>query len=554
LELIKIGKENGVSFVGVDSKAPAVKSVTRLCILHHPVSPDQAVHGVLRGIGPASAPHNSTMNTLTHQETSILSMTQSVGQDSTFPLIMGTTAVVSICPYGFSAEMKTKNGEEHETYLKIRKESRLFVVEYVKALTQLFHNLVSVAFFGEAYPFYQDNLAMVDASMVDQVRLGLGGIAHPCSSRYGTREEHSIVQLKTSGTYYGKMLQKDYVFDLNDPKTEMFIRSTPRLMMDEEKHSENVKAGLKKYWDNISDEDMEAHKESIKEGQANMSEEAKEKWKKNKEAGLKRYWDNISDEDREKKKESRKTIIKNGESVDVVASMAGAASSVAAAARYGQERGKFYCDACGGLPSTRDGETFGNGMYNKPHHACTKKPQGRLVLTELSKEVMVEILQRAYCPECSKTGILNGSHECSGNGGKERLFTSLTAPPSFVHGPVGQSYQVMVMKFKKKEGGGEVPVDSWRAIGSKSKTSGKICIEDVAETAAKALQTPGATISPNAKFLFKGAKNNKVKVANRLLATNMSRVIVGDGKLEDGELRLGDYVYRGVKIVPSSQD
>jgi len=256
LELIKIGEENGVSFVGVDSKAPAVESVTRLCILHHPVSPDQAVHGVLRGIGPASAPHNSTMNTLTHQESSILSMTQSVGQDSTFPLIMGTTAVVSICPYGFPAGMN-ENGEEHETYLKIRKESRLFVVEYVKAVTQLFPNLVSVALFGEAYPFYQDNLAMVDASMVDQVRLGLGGIVHPCASRYGTREEHSIVQLKTSGTYYGKILQNDYVFDPNDPKTEMFIRSTPRLMMDEEKHRENTKAGTKAGIANMSDEDKE---------------------------------------------------------------------------------------------------------------------------------------------------------------------------------------------------------------------------------------------------------------------------------------------------------
>ena len=40
-------------------------------------------------------------------------------------------------------------------------------------------------------------------------------------------------------------------------------------------------------------------------------------------------------------------IIESGEFVDVVASMAGAAASVAAAARHGQERGKFYCDACG---------------------------------------------------------------------------------------------------------------------------------------------------------------------------------------------------------------
>ena len=120
----------------------------------------------------------------------------------------------------------------------------------------------------------------------------------------------------------------------------------------------------------------------------------------------------------------------------------------------------------------------------------------------------------------------------------------------------GQNSQVMVMKFRVEEGGEKVAVDSFRGIGVKSKSSGKTCIEDVVATAAKALLTPGATISPSAKFLFdtRSKKKTKVKTANRTVATEMSMAIKGENKLEEGELRLGNIVYRGVKIVPPSSD
>ena len=245
---------------------------------------------------------------------------------------------------------------------------------------------------------------------------------------------------------------------------------------------------------------------------------------------------------------------------NVMGSMNGAKSSAAAAARHGQETGQFYCNACGGLPSTNDGVTFGDGRYNRPHRGCTKKPVGSFCLT-VSEEVKVDILQRAYCTGCSQTGLLNGHHDCTGNGGS--AYTSLTAPSNFDVNDMGKSF-TMVMKFKKVEGSEElVPVDSWRGFGdTKSRSSGKTCLEDVVQTAEAVKTKTLETKSDLLKSLDKSnhwafdsrAKKMKVRAAGRTFKDDMRDRIKGENNLHDGELRLGDYIYRGVKVVPPSQE
>lgn len=44
------------------------------------------------------------------------------------------------------------------------------------------------------------------------------------------------------------------------------------------------------------------------------------------------------------------------------------------------------------------------------------------------------------------------------------------------------------------------------------------------------------------------------KLYYKALKEYMKDKLIGDNNLQDGELELGDYVYRGVKIVPSSSD
>jgi len=246
----------------------------------------------------------------------------------------------------------------------------------------------------------------------------------------------------------------------------------------------------------------------------------------------------------------------------VAGSMRGAKRSAAAAARYDQETGKFYCNACGRLPSTCDGESFGNGRYNRPHLNCPEKPRGHFCLTKVSEEVKVDILQRAYCLYCSQTGLLNGRHDCSGNGGGEESYTSLTAPSNFDVNDMGKSY-TMVMKFEKVEGCEElVAVDSWRGIGMKSKSSGKTCLEDVVQTAkdvkTDTLKTKSdllSSLDKSNRWAFVGnRKKIVVRAASRHLQDYMTREIVGENNLHDEELRLGNYIYRGVKVVPPSQE
>jgi len=251
LDLIKIGKENDLQFAGLDSNAADTEAVTRLKVFHYPPGLEAKL-GILHAVGDASVASNYTMNTVTHQDVNIFSMTQGVGLDDAYPVFEGTTAFVDVFPYGMPADMcSNKNGEAYKKYVEVCKEIRYVVKEYIKAVTQLFPNLRDITFYGEAFNFLQDNPGMVDPRMVTQLELDVGGLAHSSTARMGTREEHSIAQLKVSGTYYGDMLQNSYVFDPNDPKTEMFIQSTPRLMMDEVKHRENIKASLA----NRSDED-----------------------------------------------------------------------------------------------------------------------------------------------------------------------------------------------------------------------------------------------------------------------------------------------------------
>ena len=268
LELIKIGEDHNLQFSGVDSNAASTTAVTRLFGFHFPPGPKNpaklgpAEQGILHAVGEASVASNFTLNTLTHQDVNILSMTQGVGLDKARPVFEGTTAVFDVFPYFMPADMcSDKNGEAYKKYLEVSKKIRYVVKEYIKALTQEFPNLRDITLFGEAFNFFQDNPDMVDPMMVTQLKLDVGGLAHSSTARMGTRRKHSIAQLKVSGTYYGDMLQNPFVFDLNDPKMEMYIQSTPRLMMDEVKHSENTKAGL----NNMSDEDKEKRIANIME-------------------------------------------------------------------------------------------------------------------------------------------------------------------------------------------------------------------------------------------------------------------------------------------------
>ena len=248
LELIKMGEDRNLRFNGIDSNAANTEAVTRLFVFHYPPGPDDlaklgpAERGILHAVGDASVASNYTMNTVTHQDVNILSITQGVGLDKAYPVFEGTTAVVDVFPYLMPADMcNNKNGEAYKKYLEVCKEIRPFVVEYIKAVTQLFPNLRDITFYGEAFNFLQDNPGMVDPRMVNQLELDVGGLAHSSCARFGTLREHSIAQLKVSGAYYGDMLQNPYAFDPKDPKTEMFIQSTPRLMQDEEKKKESMR-------------------------------------------------------------------------------------------------------------------------------------------------------------------------------------------------------------------------------------------------------------------------------------------------------------------------
>lgn len=241
----------------------------------------------------------------------------------------------------------------------------------------------------------------------------------------------------------------------------------------------------------------------------------------------------------------------------VIGSISGAKRSAASAARHGQETGTFYCDACDGL-------TFGDRRYNMPHDLCLKTPSGRFCLTKVSEDVKINILRRGFCLDCSQTAILNGQHDCPGNGGKPRLFTSLTAPSNFDVNDMGGDKSVMVMKFRVEEGGEEVAVDSWRGIGekTKSRSSGKTCLEDVVETAedlkTKTLETKSdllRSLDKSNHWAFNTCyKKIVVRKAGQRLNLYMNDRIRGDNKLEEGKLELGNYVYRGVKIVPPSSD
>ena len=161
---------------------------------------------------------------------------------------------------------------------------------------------------------------------------------------------------------------------------------------------------------------------------------------------------------------------------------------------------------------------------------------------------------------------MNGEHVCKSDGGS--AFTSLTAPPDFdVNDMGGRGESVMVTKFKvvKVEGGEqEVAVDSWRGIGenTKSKSSCKTCLEDVVQTAeavkTKTLETKSdllKSLDESNRWAFKStAKKMKVRAAGRTFGDDMNDRIKGENNLHDGELRLGDYIYRGVKVVPPSQE
>ena len=156
---------------------------------------------------------------------------------------------------------------------------------------------------------------------------------------------------------------------------------------------------------------------------------------------------------------------------------------------------------------------------------------------------------------------MNGEHVCKSDGGS--AFTSLTAPPDFdVNDMGGRGESVMVTKFKvvKVEGGEqEVAVDSWRGIGenTKSKSSCKTCLEDVVQTAeavkTKTLETKSdllKSLDKSNHWAFKStSKKIVVRKENRKFRDLVQARIKGDNKLQDGKLRLGDYVYRGVKIV-----
>ena len=337
----------------------------------------------------------------------------------------------------------------------------------------------------------------------------------------------------------GKWIERLLQFALDDPN----IRVTEKML------DEFVRCTSK-----------EKHREGCKKGAEKSLISLKTTSGINRAARMVQKGSGVSSELAEEIVENRRSSGATKISHQIVAgSITGAKNSAAAAARHDQETGKFYCNACGGLPSACDGETFGDGRYNRPHQACTKKPQGHFCLTKVSEEVKVDILQRAYCDGCSHTGLLNGRHVCSGNGGS--AFTSLTAPSNFDMNDMGSGS--VVMKFRVEEGSEElVPVDSWRAVGKKSKSSGKTCLEDVVQTAEAVKTKTLETKSDLLKSLDKSnhwAFNSRrekivVRAAGKALLDYMNDIIKGENNLHDVELRLGNYVYRGVKIVPPSQE
>ena len=341
----------------------------------------------------------------------------------------------------------------------------------------------------------------------------------------------------------GKWIERLLQFALDDPNVRVteemlddFVRCTPK-----EKHREGHKKAYEKSLISLDTADgIEKATRMVQKGSGLSSELAEEIVENRRSSGATKI--------------SQQTV---------AGSMSGAKRSAAAAARYDQETGKFYCNACGSLPSTCDGETLGDGMYNRPHQSCTKKPQGRFCLI-VTPEGKIDILQRAYCAGCSQTGILNGRHNCTGNGGEKKSFTSLTAPSNFDVN-MGSEKSVMVMKFEKVEGSEElVPVDSWRGIGekTKSRSSGKTCLEDVVQT-AKAVKTETlktkrdllSSLPKSNRWAFDSRKKEIVaRAAGQRLREYMKDSIAGENNLHDGELRLGNYVYRGVKVVPPSQE
>ena len=69
-----------------------------------------------------------------------------------------------------------------------------------------------------------------------------------------------------------------------------------------------------------------------------------------------------------------------------------------------QEAEHWYCTSCHDVLM---------GSYGMKHSKCKKKPRGLCRLSKQSGKFELRVF-RGYCEECSTTGILNNSHECSG--------------------------------------------------------------------------------------------------------------------------------------------
>ena len=279
-ELDAVGEEHNVKRAGVAYMGD--KSQVRMLFVYHfpPIDALLMQYGLLYCLCAGALPMNFTVHITLNMLILVSMMLYGLRFTNAMPIIMESVAWANIIPYFFPHDVcdkKKRNSKEYKVYQAVEKDLDTLAARYISYLTYFFPNLQVVVFVGAAWDYYVLHRGMVDPAMVpqDEERIRL---AHLSSFRFGALYSHVVA--------WGRVLSAAFAmaFGVKDPlptmereELELFLS----MLVQNRRNEESWKSSIKEGMANMTDEAKASWKLSIKEGMANMTAETKSKRKSN---------------------------------------------------------------------------------------------------------------------------------------------------------------------------------------------------------------------------------------------------------------------------------